>query len=422
MASITLDTPLTHPARNDTQPGAEVAPRVPCPAHVLVADDDPSFAGLVERYLRLAGYEVNVASDGDEALELMASTGPQVVLADIDMPKMNGIGLARAVRQQYPDVQVVLMTGCPDVKSATDAVELGACHYLIKPFERKELIGAIAQAAEEHRRAEESHSALRLLRSVQDESRKIAALRRTLGEVIDDLWIAYQPIVRAKDGGLFGYEALLRSNDPRLPSPAAVLGVAEQLDQIHALGSAVRARSAEPFSAASGDALLFVNLHSCDLMDEDLFATESPLSQIAHRVVLEVTERAHLNDIDDIAPRVARLRKMGFRVAVDDLGAGYAAICTVATLEPEIVKLDMELVRDINRNRTKSHIVRHLVAMAHESGALVVAEGVETEAERSALVELECDLLQGYLIGRPGKMPPRGGGIAIDSSHGDARA
>jgi EAL domain-containing protein (putative c-di-GMP-specific phosphodiesterase class I) len=97
---------------------------------------------------------------------------------------------------------------------------------------------------------------------------------------------------------------------------------------------------------------------------------------------------------------------MGFRLAIDDLGAGYAAMWAVAMLEPEVVKLDMSLVRNVHENKTKWHIVRHLVAMAHDSGALVVAEGVETDRERQALVELNCDFLQGYLIGRPAKDVP----------------
>jgi EAL domain-containing protein (putative c-di-GMP-specific phosphodiesterase class I) len=137
--------------------------------------------------------------------------------------------------------------------------------------------------------AEERLSALELLHSVESEQRKAAALRDTFDHVLGTLWMAYQPIVHAVGGRLFGCEALLRSNDSRLPSPPAVLEAAEQLELLHPLGRTVRARAAEPFLAGCSDAVLFVNLHSRDLLDRDLFAPDAPLSRIAERVILETS-------------------------------------------------------------------------------------------------------------------------------------
>jgi EAL domain-containing protein (putative c-di-GMP-specific phosphodiesterase class I) len=92
---------------------------------------------------------------------------------------------------------------------------------------------------------------------------------------------------------------------------------------------------------------------------------------------------------------------MGFRIAIDDLGAGYAGLTSFALLEPEIVKLDMTLVRDVHLNSTKQKLVRSMTQLAHDMGMMVVGEGVETAAERDALVNLGCDLLQGYLFAKP---------------------
>jgi EAL domain-containing protein (putative c-di-GMP-specific phosphodiesterase class I) len=149
---------------------------------------------------------------------------------------------------------------------------------------------------------------------------------------------------------------------------------------------------------------LFVNLHVTDLLDSALYSHEAALSQIAHRVVLEITERSALDQVKDARNRVASLREMGFRIAVDDLGAGYAGLTSFALLEPEIVKLDMSLVRDVHKNNTKQKIIRSMAGLSKDMGMLVVAEGVETRDEREALIELGCDLLQGYLFARPG--PP----------------
>jgi EAL domain-containing protein (putative c-di-GMP-specific phosphodiesterase class I) len=97
-----------------------------------------------------------------------------------------------------------------------------------------------------------------------------------------------------------------------------------------------------------------------------------------------------------------RLRNLGFRIAVDDLGAGYAGLSSFSQLEPDFVKLDMSLVRGIDASSSKSSLVRSMVHVCtQELGMRVVCEGVETKAERDTLEGLGADLLQGYLFGKP---------------------
>jgi EAL domain-containing protein (putative c-di-GMP-specific phosphodiesterase class I) len=126
----------------------------------------------------------------------------------------------------------------------------------------------------------------------------------------------------------------------------------------------------------------------------------------ANRVVLEITERASLERVKDVKAKLSELRRIGFRIATDDLGAGYAGLTSFATLEPEFVKLDMSLVRDIDRNHTKEALVRSMASVCKELGMMVVAEGVETPQECDRLVALGCDFLQGYLLAKPGKPFP----------------
>ncbi len=370
---------------------------------ILVVDDDPSLTLLVSRILGRAGHEVLVTSGAEEALIAIRDSEPDILLADIVMPNISGLELARAVRQKHPDIQVILMTGEPTLSSATTAVEIGACRYLSKPFSRPQLIAAVERAESERAKAEERRTALPLLRMVEDEQRKTAELDAAFSSALDSLWMAYQPIFRTDNGAVHAYEALLRSSEPRLPGPPDVLRAAEDLQAVSDLGRIVRARAAKPFETLEGRTNLFVNLHPKDLLDDDLFSPLSPLTQIANRVVLELTERASLEEIPDLVDRIARLRALGFQIAIDDLGAGYAAVSSIAIIEPELVKLDMSLVRGVNANPTKARIIRHLVRMAHDASALVVAEGVETTEEKAVLVELGCDFLQGYLLGRPAK-------------------
>jgi EAL domain-containing protein (putative c-di-GMP-specific phosphodiesterase class I) len=104
--------------------------------------------------------------------------------------------------------------------------------------------------------------------------------------------------------------------------------------------------------------------------------------------------------------RASRLRKLGYRIAIDDLGAGYAGLNYFAQLTPEVVKIDMALVRNIDRETIKQRLVGSLVNLCRGLDMLVVAEGVETADECNTIVELGCDLLQGYLFARPGRPFP----------------
>jgi EAL domain-containing protein (putative c-di-GMP-specific phosphodiesterase class I) len=117
--------------------------------------------------------------------------------------------------------------------------------------------------------------------------------------------------------------------------------------------------------------------------------------------VLEVTERGRIDAVSDLNARIERLRALGYRIAVDDFGAGYAALNSFASLHPDVAKIDMALVRGVDRDPYRRTLVASVNAMCRDLGILVVAEGIETEAERATLVDLGCDLLQGFLIGMP---------------------
>jgi EAL domain-containing protein (putative c-di-GMP-specific phosphodiesterase class I) len=283
------------------------------------------------------------------------------------------------------------------------AVEYGAVNYLIKPVVASTVLDAVEKALRMRRFAQLRRKAWEVVHATHAADADRSALEAGFDRALASLWIAFQPIVSARTGAVLGYEALMRSNEPSLPHPGAVLDAASRLGTLPALGRTVRSRAAQSFAGAPDGSLLFVNLHTSDLLDPTLSAADSPLAAIADRVVLEITERESLDQVGDARGRIATLREMGFRIAIDDLGAGYAGLSSFATLEPEIVKLDMTLIRDVDKARTKRRLVRSMVEVAQDLGMLVVAEGVETAAERNVLVELGCDLLQGFLFARPGK-------------------
>lgn len=372
---------------------------------VLVADDEAALLRIYAKVLEFAGYEVVRAGDGTAAAALVAAQHFDVIVSDIAMPGLDGVQLLRAVRERDLDVPVILITGSPSVDSAVKAIELGALRYLVKPFDGQTLCDVARTAARLHKVAKLKREALALLGQHHRQHGDLASLGASFERALQSLWMAYQPIVAWSRRQGFAFEALLRSAEPTLPHPGAVLEAAERLGRLEELGRVIRDRVAASVESAPFE-LVFVNLHTRDLLDEALYSPHAPLSKLARRVVLEITERAALDEVKDASARIAALRRLGFRIAVDDLGAGYAGLTSFAQLEPDVVKFDMSLVRGVDASDTKQKLIGSMTGLFKELGLFVIAEGVETAAERDALADAGCDLLQGYLFAKPGRPYP----------------
>lgn len=368
---------------------------------VLFVDDDAGLRAVSADILRDAGFEVDTAVSGPDAVAKLDRARYDVILSDVAMPGMDGIGLLKRVREHDPDVPVVLMTGGPSLASAIKAVEYGAFRYLGKPVDSAELVAVVQRAAKMHGLARLKRLALAEVGGEDFVLEDRAVLESRFSSAIASLWVAHQPIVSIRNRTVFAYEALMRNREPALANPADVLHAAERLGRLQVLGRAVRSAAAAGISAAPSDALLFVNLHPADLGDDELYDRRAPLGRIASRVVLEITERASLEGIEAVASRVRQLRDMGFRIAIDDLGAGYAGLSSLAQLEPEVVKLDMSLIRGLDAHPTRQRLVESMANVCQQLGMKVVSEGVETREERDALCAVGCDLSQGYLFARP---------------------
>ncbi len=368
---------------------------------ILLVDDDERVLVFLQRALDLNGAKVQVASSGAEALALLATQSFDAIVSDIQMPGMNGLKLLHAVREHDLDLPVILMTGNPDLKTATAAVEYGAFQYLIKPVAVERLRAVVERAVNVGRIARLKRECAEEFGSGSFYVGDRAGIELKLNRALASLWMAYQPIVSGSNGSIFAHEALLRCEEPLLLTPAAILKAAEKVRRVHDVGRAVREVVAADAERATDAALTFVNLHTEDLMDPALYLPSAPLSRVASRVVLELTDRASLEDVSDVAARIERLRMLGFRIAIDDLGASQADPNTFTQLEPEFVKLDISVIRGVDRDPAKQKIVQSMVRACHNMGKIIIAEGVESARERDTLVAAGCDLLQGYFFGRP---------------------
>jgi EAL domain-containing protein (putative c-di-GMP-specific phosphodiesterase class I) len=353
---------------------------------ILVVETDLSEAMRIVSELKMFGFDAELTSDFENARTRLLNDRFQAVLC---VGGEGGLDLLTLARAYDEALLVMLMVDERSLDGVKEAIRMGATQYLLKPLSVPRVVDAIR----------DNLAKIELAR---------AAKQRALIQ-IDDLtpalasaYLVLQPIVAlGPEHRIFGYEALLRSNEPRLASPGAIFAAAERLGRIAEVGQRVRALAAKVAANLVGEALLFVNLHASELSDDQLFDIHSAFSGVAGRTVLEIAEGVDGTEPAVLEMRLASLRSMGFRIAVDDLGAGYAGLASFATLEPDYVKLDISLVRDIHTSSLKARIVKSVVALAQSVGVNVIAEGVEVDGELRCLRELGVRLVQGYLLGVP---------------------
>lgn len=378
-----------------------VVNRTPTPlGRVLVVDDERTIVRFLARILALKGFEVETATSAENAILQVVRSNFDSIISDIILPDMDGIDLLREIRINDAFVPVILMTGRPTVETAAKAVEYGAYRYLTKPVLPAELLTTVSQAVNEHRSLKESTSHLRNRRYASRGNGEADLVLR-FENALNTLWIAFQPIVTLRTKRVYAYEALLRNEEPSLSNPLQLLDVAEELERLHELGRLVRDSTARAAANLPARTSLFVNIRPEDLEDEALYDPCQPLCQLQTHVVLEITERASLECVKGLIEKVSLLRKMGFSLALDDLGAGYSGLSGFAMLHPDFVKIDMSLVRDVNCQPIKTSVVRSIVNLCLDCGIEIIAEGVESNAERDCLLRLGCELQQGFLFSRP---------------------
>lgn len=235
------------------------------------------------------------------------------------------------------------------------------------------------------------------------ERARVAAYERVTNVLAQArLDMAYQPVVELATGRTVGVEALARfpsslgGTTAGWFAEAAAVGAGTELE----LACVRLVRDHLPDLPADLD--VHVNLSPQALLDP---AVSTLLHQLPlRRIVLEVTEHQIVGDYPILQAVLAPLRLAGLRLAIDDAGAGFASMRHALLLEPDLLKLDISLVRGIDTDAAKRSLCQALTGFAHATGAMIVAEGVETQPEADAVRALGVDLAQGYLFARPG--PP----------------
>ena len=384
--------------------GVMTATAKPLPAmtrRVLVIDDEPAVLKVLGLVLQRRGFTVDTMSSAKDALAQLPQQKYHAILSDIIMPEMSGVEFLRELRRHDLDVPVILMTAGPTLDSAIDAIEYGAQQYLLKPVEPDALVRAVGRAVALGEMARAKREALMggARKSVSLDER--ADLEAVLKRAFDTIRVVFQPVVSMKANRLFGYEALMRCDETLFSSYGALLAAADRIAWRPLMARTIYHRIATSCTELPDKAVLFVNVHPFDAQEGLLTGSESPLEPLARSIVLDISDKAPTAQIDAFVNSLPALRGAGFRIAVDDVGTGTSGMAGFSKLHPDYVKLDGAFVSGVAGDETATRMARGMYAFCRELGVPVIAEGVETRAERDALVAMGADLAQGHVFGAP---------------------
>lgn len=248
------------------------------------------------------------------------------------------------------------------------------------------------------------HRESHLLQSKQE-------LRRMLKE--QSAIYHFQPIIDATTGEIFAYEALMRSISPNLSSPSFILAMAKEegllaeIEQLTIISSIEHFVSHVEREQISSTCRLFLNsLPNQVLPHEKVMEVEKKFKQYLSLLVIEITEEEKLDQIVQRS-KMHYINSWGAGIALDDYGSGYNSEQSLLKIQPDYIKVDIDIIRNIDHDYNKQDIVAHVVEYGHERGMKIIAEGVETAAEAEKVIQLRVDFLQGYYLAKPALIPPK---------------
>ena len=403
---------VAHMARTRAADGrASTAGAADDAIRVLIADDEPelriALADLLEHEDRLT--LIGSAGDATEAIQIAVEERPDVALVDVKMPEGGGAHAAREIIRVSPDTRVIALSAFEDRPTVLEMLRAGAVGYLVKGMAGDEIVGSIrkvvaggASLSSEVIAGIVQELTFQLQR--EDAQRRTLDARRTEIQRFvggEGLSMVFQPIVELASRVTVGYEALARFLSFPLRPPDEWFAEAVALELGVALEASAIEQALRELPNIPDDAYLAVN---CSQRAAETAEIAELLDPHAPRIVLEITEHEAVEDYDGLVAALQPLRDRGLRVAIDDAGAGFASLQHTLRIAPDIVKLDLSITRDIDRERAKRALATALTSFADEMSMTMIAEGIETAEELEALMELGIRFGQGFFLAEPGPL------------------
>jgi len=235
-----------------------------------------------------------------------------------------------------------------------------------------------------------------------------AEVTRLIEETDTYLKAAFQPILETRSGEVFGFEALARiPNSSCFSNIADLFPFAEKIGQLYPIETLCRRQAITAFpTIARNKEMLFLNINPQVLIDPE-FASGHTRKLLVEKglsssdVVLEITERSAIEDFSSYRDALDHYRNQGYLIALDDVGAGYSSLQSVAELHPDFLKIDRSLIQGVNADPIKWALLETFVSFSKRIGCRIIAEGVETAEEMRTVVQLGVDYVQGFFVARP---------------------
>lgn len=382
---------------------------------VIVAEDDPLTREVLISVINEAGgFEVvGTADDAQSTIALAMTAAPDLVLVDVRMPGGGGALAASVITASIPGMCVVAISAHDDAETVGEMMNAGASGYLTKDAPHASIIETLRRCAAgesiftpaaastvmrdyamSSRRLEQANTLRREREARMLEACNPAAIQPVFQPIID--LITSEPVMSE---ALTRFDTSHKFNTGEWFEEALELGMSKQLE-LATLRKAVAAvkEHGEPGMKVS------INVSPAVLVDKELPGVLASLD--LKDVVLEITEYARVSDYEETRQIIEEFRSKGVRVAIDDAGAGYSSLRHILDLMPDLIKLDISLVRSIDTDPARHALAAGLTSFANEIGASIVAEGIETEAELEALRQLGVQMGQGFHLAMP--MPLNG--------------
>lgn len=237
-------------------------------------------------------------------------------------------------------------------------------------------------------------------------------LEKQLIEIIEESNIrtVFQPIVSLRDGSVLGYEALSRGpvNTP-LQNPDALFGVATDCGKLWDLEKLCRTKALESTYKSGSEIKLFLNVNSNVIHDEKFkrgFTKEYlKIFKInPENIYFEITEKSAISDLCGFKKTIDHYKKQNYKIAIDDAGAGYSGLNMITDIHPHFIKLDMNLIHEIDKDEYKKALVQSLYEFCRLTDVSLIAEGIETEEELKVLIDIGVHYGQGYFLQKPNEI------------------
>ena len=240
-------------------------------------------------------------------------------------------------------------------------------------------------------------------------------LNQEFKKLLEDksLLSVYQPIVSMTSGEILGWEALTRGPDNSyFQSPDVIFSFAEDMGLLYPTEKVCREIAINNIGSMEPDQKLFLNVHPRTVADPNFVRGETlkrlqDSGIMPQNIVIEITERHSIDNYKIFRKTLEHYRSQGYRIAIDDVGAGFSGLQSIAEIRPDYIKMDMSLVRNIDSSSVRQVVMEALITLSEKINCRIIAEGIETQNELNALLELGVHYGQGYYLARPANPKPQ---------------